>query len=381
MYSLDPKRVIPAFLVLAGLLHAAVFAQEEVAPFLSGEVRVGQDLLPGAMVVLHWVSADESGQIDSIRSAQDGSFRLPLPYVPDHASRPEVFFASVEYGGLLYFGPAVTEAVQLDSLYLIQAFDTVSVSPGGAELPVSARNLFLEQAPGGWTATDVFEIRNDGDRTLYSPQEGVVWSYPLPPSATDFQLGQGDMAPDAVRFEEGQVRVYAPVPPGERQILVRYRIQEREFSLPLPGRVDALDILLREPAPPAEFPPLDLATPVELEPGNTFRRYSAEGLADTEVRAQVAADPWSLPAEWMGFILTAFLAAAGVVVFRLRRRSVGPGDDAGRKGAGRSSREDLLVAIATLDEDFSALEAPTADQRAAYEAERKRFLARLKRLT
>ena len=256
MYRIGPNRISLLLLLLTGSLPGNVLAQEEVVPVLRGEARVGDDPLPGVTVVLHQVSAEASGEIDSIRAEDDGTFRLPLPHVPDHAARPEVFFASVRYGGLLYFGPAVTEAVQLDSLYLIQAYDTVSVPEGGADLPLVARNLFLEPAPEGWTATDVLVVLHEGDRTLYSPEEDVVWRYPLPPAATDFEMGQGDMAPDAVRLQEGSLMVYSPIPPGERQILVRYRIPVREFELPLPGRVDALDILLREPAPPAEFPPL-----------------------------------------------------------------------------------------------------------------------------
>jgi hypothetical protein len=351
-----------------------VSAQEEVIPILRGEVRVADAPLSEGVVVLHQVSADASGEVDSVRVAPDGTFQLRLPHVPDHASRPDVFFASVEYRGLLYFGPAVTEAVQLDSLYLIQAFDTLSVPPGGADLPISARNLFLEQVADGWTATDVFEVHNGGDRTLFSPEDGVVWSYPLPPSASGFQLGQSDLAPETVRFTEGRMELFAPLPPGERFLMIRYQISEPDFLLPLPGRTDRLEVLVREPAPALELSPLVLSPPVELEPGNVFRRYSGEGLQDTEVRTRVAQEPWSLPAPWIALFMAGLLGAAGVVGYRKRTgATVSPAPP-----SSASSRTELLVSIASLDEDFHSRGDHSEGARREYEAKRAQLLAKLK---
>jgi hypothetical protein len=358
------------------LSTARAHAQEEVVPFLRGEVRIGEAPLTEGFVVLHQVSAESSGEVDSVRVGPDGSFQIRLPHVPDHTSRPEIFFVSVRYRDLLYFGEAVTEAAQLDTLYLIQAYDTLSVPPGGAEIPLSARNLFLEKAEVGWIATDLFNLRQEGDRTLYSPEERVVWAYPLPESATDFQVGQADMAPDAIRFANGRLEVYSPLPPGERYLMVRYSIPENNFVLPLPGTTDRMEILVREPAPSVEFQPLALSSPVELDPGNVFRRYAADNLRDMEVVATLASEPWSLPAEWLGLAVAALLGAAGI--FGYRRRGMGLRLDGGPTEG--SSREQLLLSIAKLDEDFEGGEDRSARARAEYGAERKRLLSRLKRL-
>jgi hypothetical protein len=355
---------------------ARAHAQEEVIPVLRGEVRIGDAPLTEGFVVLHQVSAESSGEVDSVRVGPDGSFQIRLPHVPDHTSRPEIFFASVRYRDLLYFGEAVTEAAQLDSLYLIQAYDTLSVPPGGARLPLSARNLFLEKAEVGWTATDLFNLRQEEDRTLYSPEEQVVWAYPLPESATDFQVGQADMAPDAIRFVNGQLQVYSPLPPGERYLMVRYRIPDNDFVLPLPGTTDRMEVLVREPAPAAEFPPLALSSPVELDPGNVFRRYAADNLRDMEVVATLAPEPWSLPAKWLGLAVAGLLGAAGIFGYRRRGRVI----QAERVSTEGRSREDLLLGIAKLDEDFFGGKDPSAQARARYENERKKLLSRLKRL-
>ncbi len=372
-----PLRRAPALLLpllLTGLLPVSTQGQEEVIAVLRGEVRVGDEPFQNGSVILHQVSAEESGEIDSVRVDPDGSFQIRLPHVPDHATRPDIFFASVEYRGLLYFGPAITEAIQLDSLYLIQAFDTVSVPAGGAEIPLAARNLFLEKTAEGWMATDVLQLNQEGDRTLYSPEEGVVWSYPLPESATEFQTGQSDMAPEAMHFNGNRLEVFAPLPPGERYFMVRYRIPEDEFVLPLPGRTDRMELLIREPAPDSEFPPLTPTGPVELEQGNTFRRYAADNLVDTEIRSEMASKPWSLPPEFLGLFMAAVLGAAGVYGFRRRTRT----RPAPVKAPTSSERDEVLFAIAELDEDFQKQMDPSQDERDAYEARRQSLIHHLR---
>ena len=365
--------VLPLFPLLLGRAHA----QEEVIPILQGQVWIGNDPLSEGFVVLHQVSAESSGEVDSVRVEPDGSFQIRLPHVPDHADRPEIFFASVQYRGLLYFGQAVTDAVQLDSLYLIQAYDTLSVPPGGAQIPLSARNIFLEKTETGWAATDVFELRHDGERTLYSPEEGVVWAYPLPGPATDFQVGQADMAPDAIRFAEGRLEVYSPLPPGERYLMIRYHISENDFVVPMPGSTERMEILVREPAPAAEFPPLSPSSQVEFEPGTAFRRYAADSLLDMEVRSEIAPEPWTLPAEWMGLALAGLLGAAGVFGYR-RRGGNTPQETITSK---ELTRDRLVLAIAKLDQDFQSQENRTTSAKKEYETERNALLSKLKRRT
>jgi hypothetical protein len=372
----------PAALARLALLAASVavaglppplFAQEEVVSRLRGEVRVGDQLHGGSTVVLHRVSPESSGEIDSVRVASDGSFEIRLPHVPSHAVDSEIFFASVRYRGLYYFGPAITTAVQLDTLYLIQAYDTLSVPPGGAALPLLSRSLFLEKDAKGWIVTDVFQLSQDEDRTYFSPVDGVTWSYPLPAAARDFEVGQGDLAPESIRFLDGEVVLSAPIPPGDRFLMVRYHLPKDEFLLPLPGRTDRLEILVREPGPAAEFSPLVPTSPVEMEPGNVYRRYFAENLLDTEVQAQVAPEPTTFRAEWLGLFLAAVLGAAGV--FGYRRRGISA-DVA--EAAPRRTREEVVLAIAHLDEAFEEGGGSSPEERASYESTRSELLAELR---
>ena len=182
---------------MVGTAGAQVPAHEE----LRGTVMVGSDILPEGTVILHRVSPDSSGTIDSTRVARDGTFSFVLPTVPDPGGRNDIYFASVRVEGVLYFGQAIAQAAQLDSTYVIQAYRSVVAPPDGATLTMAVRNLFLEPGPANtWRATDVLQVRNDGERTLIAAGDGVVWSYAFPPVASDFRLGQGDLTPDAVEF-------------------------------------------------------------------------------------------------------------------------------------------------------------------------------------
>jgi hypothetical protein len=351
-----------------------VQAGAQQAAVLRGEVRAGEMPVRAGTVILHRVTAESSGEVDSVRVGSDGRFSVTLPYLPDHRTRPEILFASYLYSGIAYFGPPITEGFQLDSLYRIQVYDTVSVTAGGALLPISARSLFLERSQDGWGVADVFQVVQGGERTLYSPEDRVIWSHPLPPGALDFQVGQADLASDAVRFAGGQLEIYAPMQPGERFILVRYRVPTLDLEIPLVGRTDRLEILVREPAPEVEFPPLAAGAPVEMEPGNSFRRFTGSALQDTIVRARVAPQPWRLPAEWLGVLLAGALGVAGVWGYRRRSR----GADGAPTPEPGPTRARVLVAVAALDEEFAEGGDTSPEERARYQARRAELLSGLR---
>jgi hypothetical protein len=376
-----PLHLFPFLLAYAA---SPVRAQEEVIPIVHGEAREGDQPLPGVMVTLHQVSAEMSGEIDSVRAGPNGTFQLRLPRVPAHGERSDVYFASVRHKDILYFGSAIISPAQLDSLYLIQTYDTVSVPPGGATLPLAVRSLFLSKVQEGWEATDFFQIRQDGDRTLFSPEEGMTWHYPLPPEGTDFQVGQGEMGEDAIRFQDGEVALFAPIPPGDRFLLINYRIPDNDFRIPLPGETGRMEVLVRTPAPEAEFEPLAASTPVQMDRGNVFDRWVGEDLEDAEIRAHVRAAPFQFRAEWLGLILAALLGGAGVFAFRNRRMREGaetPGEISETPGeiADTPTRDGVILAIAQLDEAFQAEEAPSEEARNWYHARRKALLDQLKR--
>ncbi|NIP59997.1 MAG: hypothetical protein GWM92_05640 [Gemmatimonadetes bacterium] len=356
----------------------ALGAQVEASPELRGRVVRGQEPLEGVSVVLHRVSPDSAGVLGRVPTDPDGRFTLSLPHVPDPQGRGEVYFASVRHQGVLYFGGAVSQAVQLDSLYRIEVHDTAMATPSGALFPVTVRNLFLERTEEGWRVVDLIQVQNEGERTLVAPEDGIVWSYPLPTGATNFQVGESDLAPDAVRFVDGNLRVSSPVPPGERTYMVRYRLPDLEFALPLPGRTGRVEMLIEEPAPPLEAPGLTRLESVELEAGASYRRYAASGLESRVIRISPGDERGTVPVGWIAVILALVLTGAGILALRgdfgrstPRAAAVGDAPD---------ERDAVLLRIAQLDDRFQDREAPNDAERRRYEEERARLKARLREL-
>ena len=319
-------------------------------------------------VVLHRMSDQSGGEIDSTRVGADGSFSIRLPAVPNPA-RGDFYFASFRHDGVMYFGNFIEAAIQLDSLYEIQAYDTLLAPADGAVVALQARNIFLEPNGEAWQATDVFQLRNDEDRTVVARPGGRVWSYPLPAQARDVMTAEGEITSDVATYEEGQFVVRAALPPGERLFVVRYLLDSLEVSIPTPGETEAFDVLVREPAPPLVVEGMAPAESIELDVGQTFRRYAAENVTLPSVSITVGEPTGPPPVEWIAVLLTLVLAVGGLLAFRGRGRVA---------QVAREDRQALLVRLARLDEDFESEPSPSAAATREYRRRRAELLERIK---
>ena len=320
-------------------------AQASSGLVISGEVRIGDELADSGTVVLHRVSALFSGQVDSVSVRSDGRFEFVIPE-PEHPPLgDDVYFASLRYQGILYFGGTVSEAADTVGTYLIRAYPTVGAGPG-IRLPVRIRNTFVERsAPAsGWMVTDLFEIENTGATTVVASEDGATWSHPLPPGATDFAVGQSDLSPDAASFSGGVVHVSAPVPPGERVYLFRYRIPLDGFTLPVSGGTGSMELLFLEPAGELTVNGLASVGPLDME-GATYRRFAGRDLAGTVVTVapgQPLSPSASIPL--VAVLLALALTVAGsILAMRMPRL-------ASSRTAAR--RQEVLLAVARLDEQW-----------------------------
>ena len=359
-----------ALLGSARLLAAQVPAE----PILQGSVLIDQSPLARATVVLHHVSSEFQGEVDSVTTAADGAFSFRLPNVPDPA-RGDIFFASVRHSGILYFGPAISTPIELDSTYTIQAYDTVVVAASGVPLPIQARNTFLEAAGDSWNVTDLIQVRNERNRTLVARPGGVVWRYPMPTGARNPTVGQGSVPADGVSFDGGDVVLRAPLPPGERLVVIRYITDSPFLEMPSPGVTEVLEVLIQEPAPPIESSILIAQENVELEPGSTYRRLSAEELTDEVVRLREGVPDSRFPIEWISVILALVLTGFGLMA--VSRAAPGRPPPSGQS---TDSRESLILEIARMDAAFSALDHPGQDESEAYGRRRRELFRRLRSL-
>ena len=339
---------------------------------LGGTVYLADTLMTSGTVVLHHISNGAQGELDSLRLAEDGAFTFSLPNAPDPA-RGDIFFASVQHHGVLYFGPAITRAMDLDSIYEIHAYDTL-VASGDVEVAMAGRSVFFEvETPELWRVTDLFSVRNDTDRTIVAPEGGETWRYPLPDVAENVTAGDGEASFDVASYEDGDLVVRAALPPGERLFIARYTVSSPYLSLPTPGVSEILDILVQEPVPPLEIPGLEVTEQVSLEAGATFRRYSAESYAADAVTLAEGEERGPPPVEWFAVILALILTVVGLFVVRGRAGLPAPAGT-----AGRASRQDLMMQIAVLDEEFEALSSPSASRRKAYRRRREELLEQLR---
>ena len=263
--------------------------------------------------------------------------------------------------------------MQLDSLYEIRAYDTLMAPVTGMVLPVQARNVFLEEAEGAWRVTDLFQLRNEEDRTLVASENGAVWRYPLPEEARDPSAIQGGLALEAIDFVDGHVVVDAAVPPGEHLVVVQYTVPDPFLTLPLPGSTEALEVLVREPAPPLRAPLLTPAASVELEPGTTYRHFTGVGMSDQVVELMEGVEARPPPVRGVAVLLALLLAGVGTWAVQ------SGGDALAAEGPGHvESRRSLLVQVARLDEDFARRAGPSPEEQGAYEARRRELLRRIR---
>lgn len=378
-------RLARLFAILLGLIGtpASLWAlpQVEAQPELQGRVNRSGEAFPGAEVVLHRVSVSVAGEIDTVRADPQGLFRFALPSVPREDQEGDIYFASVRHEGILYFGRAVSQAVQLDSVYTIETYDTLTAPPAGAPIPVAVRYVIAEQSPTGWQVTDLFELSNEGDRTFVAaPGGGITWSHALPPGARDAAVGGGDVSPDAASVLDGRLELTGPIPPGQRQFVLRYELSALDgLEVPLSAGTGTVEFLVREPAPLLDIEGLPGIETVEMQPGVTFRRYAGDAPASGVLRLRAGEPPRELPVKQVSVVLALLLAAAGVfAVYRAGDRSPTPvvGPVPGGAAPSGEARQLALLEVARIDlrmGDPSLAD----DERAALAARRAELVAQL----
>jgi hypothetical protein len=358
-------------------------AQEPATPRLEGVVERGAGApLAEAAVILHRVDALEAGEIDSLRADAEGRFVFDLPTVPDPGGRGEVYFASVRHDGVVYFGPPVMRAVELDSLYRIQVYDTVTAPPGGAPVPLGVRYILAEPVESGWQITDLFQLDVIGERTWVESGEGVTWRYPMPAGIGEVQVGGGDLPPELTTFPDGALEFSGPLSPGSRQVVLRYMLDSLVLSVPIPGGAREMEFLIQEPAPSVTVTGLAAAESVEMEPGVTYRRYAGVDLGGTVVQIREGRSGSRFPLEWLAVLLGLGLAAFGI--WAVRRTEGGETPAAVPESPAtpvpwtpEDRRRRLILEAARIDEELE--ETDEGPARARLEARREELLALLQR--
>jgi hypothetical protein len=346
---------------------------------LQGILLVGGVPADTGTVILHRVTPEDAGPVDSVRVQPDGSFSFLLPELPGASGA--MYFATHRHEGVVYFAPPVTTPERLLELYELRAWVTRPLTPDDqATFRVAFRNIFIEEGPDGWRVTDVFEVGHEDAVTWRSPGpegEVPVWRHPLPEGARNLQAAETEVDPGSLRLDRGALEVMAPFPPGDRLFVVRYDLPSLEAVFPMPGVTLAVELLVREPAPAMRVEGLRADAPVEIERGSVYRRWWAEEVRDIAPRTRLG-EARTSNAAWIGVGVALFLVVAGsFLVSRMRgtlpvagggSRAQGPvaggggapgGSPRGTGGADGTgapprTRQRILVELAHLEEGMEA---------------------------
>jgi hypothetical protein len=363
--------------VLAALLGPpsadAVQRPEQAVTRVAGRIVrvVGGDTLPagGSAVVLHRVSRRAQGPLDTVPSGAGGRFGFRLR--PDSGT---TYLVSVRWAGIEYFSSALSaDPLRPDTALVIVVADTSS----GAPVRVRQRTL-LVGAPdeaGFRTVLDWFALANTSGLTRVAGDTlRPVWGAPLPPGAEGAALADSrlsEFSPDAVLFERDSVSVWAPISPGDRELLLQYRLPPDLTTLrvPLGGGADSVQLFLEETSARVRAAALT-AGPTQTLEQRAFRTWSGRGAADSDVEVAFS-NPVLTPGQAMaGLVAVATLAFAVLAVLLVRRGRAAPS----------VAPPSLADAIARLDLQYAGREGDVpAEEWRRYQENRARLRAELAR--
>lgn len=328
---------------------------------------VGADTtgLAGWQVVLHEVTVTSGRPIDSTLTDRRGRYALEAQPVDTAAT----YLVSVDYQGIGYFSPPlVARNLNADTASTLMVYDTSYTRP---TVFTADRNTIVRSAgrDGSRRIIELFTLKNAGKLTrLAADTSTPVWQSPLPSEALRLEIGDSDVSPDAVYRRGNSVAVVAPIPPGQKQILLSYLLPRgtRDVVLPVGGYTDGMHLLLEDSAATIEGADLKFVS-VDDVAGSSFYHYSGGGMeAGTVVTLHLPAPPFQ-PQQLLAVVVVLVGASlAAVLFFWVRRRS--------RTGAGvkeNGASDDLAARIAALDAEFAAKgEQVSAEERTVYERER-----------
>jgi hypothetical protein len=237
----------------------------------------------GRWVVLHAVGPMEGAAIDSQRTDRAGRYAFGRSSVDTSAS----YLTSVEHQDVAYFSePFAPPPSGVAGVPPLVVYDTSATGP---PIVIAERHVLVRRPEtGGRRVVELFVLVNRGERTRVAADSLTpVWQGAVTPFAREFEIGMSDLGTDAIEYRANTLTVFAPIPPGERQILVGYLLASNLDSMAVivDQPVERLSVLLEDSLASLDAPALALRGVEELD-GSTLRRYGAESI-DRGVRVTV----------------------------------------------------------------------------------------------
>jgi len=309
-----------AALLAASLILAGPAAAQEPVAVTGRIVRpVPGDTVPasGVRVVLHRVGQDAQGPLDSARTGTGGRFRFTT-----RRDTSAIFLVSARYGGIEFFSQPFSFR---DSIPPAPVTLLVSDTSSSAPVSVGGRYLVIG-APGTERrriAVDLFVIRNDGHLTRVASDSLMpTWWAVLPP-ATGHRVAEvgSEILPSAVRFQGDTVLVFAPISPGEKQLLLEHAIpaERPDWVVPLGEGAAELQVVSEEDGVRIEGSGLQAAE-AQVVDGRPLLRWAGRAEPGTALAVTFPARAASEGQLVVGLVVGALMALALFAWLGLRRR-------------------------------------------------------------
>lgn len=328
----------------------------------------------GAWAVLHQVSLRGGAPVDSGRTDGGGRYQVRAA-VRDTAT---VYIVSVTYAGIAYFTRPLhaRRGAVADTAETLAVYDTSSASP---VVEVAQRHVIVRrpEADGSRQVLELLVLRNAGARTRIAPDTArPVWQGALPRGAIRLEVGESDVSAEAVYRRGDSIAVAAPVPPGEKQVVVSYVLPRarRALDLRVDQPMERLNVLVEDSAATLVGDALDRLGSETIE-GTSFVRFARNDVpAGAHVVVNFPGAGFSAGNYWWLVVGLAGAALLGGLVLAWRRTlptaaTAVPADP-----------EVLAAEIAALDAAFEQRAEATPEERAAFQRRRAALKARLEEL-
>jgi hypothetical protein len=322
---------------------------------------------------LHRVGTDAAAPIDSMRTRADGSYAFNYRATGDTNA---VYFVSTSRGGVAYFSQPTREARVRGGAADLVVFDTTS---GPIDITIRARHIIVtapDSMAANRTVIEVYELSNDSTRTrVPGSQQRPTFEVPVPLGVATVTGGQGDISPDAIRADEGRVRVWAPIAPGLKQFSFSYElpVDQSELVIAIEDSVPVMEVLIENPNGSALGAGIVEVDPVSVE-GRPFKRFLAQNVVGPTTLNISTPRATSATRRVRVLLIVIGIGASMLLGLGMAFMRKGPSAFARTR---ETRPEALALEVAALDAAYEKIESPTEEQKAEHYLKRAQLKGRL----
>ncbi len=374
------KRAALLVIILLLTLPASVLAAESGNGLIEGQLVNGTNgggSVADQEITLKTYLNDAETNSSTTRSDAQGRFTFDgLSTESNYSYQIQLIYQEAEYDGetFSFNGTETTKSIEI----------TVYDSTSDDVLNVVAAHIFIYPGEGGLEVQEYYLFTNATDRTYIGTPEAATTGrlrFPLPAGVTEIQPDMGLMEFRLVQNADGFGETTA-VLPGNKEVAYSYVINstagEYTFSHRLNYPIAKLNLLVQGEGIEASSDQLITEEPLNIE-GVRYAYLTGDNFTAGETLTVRLA---GLPAGNQGatvwvIVVLAVLAAGTIVVYQMRKSRLQPKPQPVRtedSPAGR--RQNLLVELAQLDDDFEDGKTPEETYR-RLRAQKKTELSKL----